>query len=292
MDSVYNALDLLNIGPPDPLRYSLAQLDGEIYADVSSVSIGVGKMFVDLMRDQTHAARSSAALTAEGLRPWVSGFGGAGALYGNGNSHSVSFGGGGVAAGADYRFAPNAQAGVALGYMQSSLSTDGISGSGGMASFAVGTYAGYAAGLWYLDTTLGYSYNSSGINRSIVFPGVVRSACGGRRRSRFSLGRRDRLSLSIGRSGESHAIRVIPGRRRCAKRLHGRRRGSHQPERPQRHDRLGPEPSSARNSPMTCRLALPCRWVFPCVPAGRMISPTSTEASPHISRERRREALS
>ena len=175
-----NALDLLNIGPPDPLRYALAQLDGEIYADVSSVSIGVGKMFVDVMRDQTHLARSSATLGGgEGVRPWVTGFGGAGGLSGNGDAHSVNFGGGGVAAGADYRFGPSLQAGVALGYMQSSLSTNGISGSGGMASFAAGAYAGYAAGLWYLDGALGYSYNSSGLSRSIVFPGVARNASAG-----------------------------------------------------------------------------------------------------------------
>lgn len=180
MGSVYNALDLLNIGSPEPLRSALAQLDGEIYADVSSVSIGVGRMFVDVMRDQTHLAQSSITLGGgEGLRPWVTGFGGAGALSGNGDAHSVSFGGGGVAAGADYRFSPNLRAGVALGHMQSSLSTNGISGSGGMDSFAAGTYAGYAVGLWYFDGELGYSHNSSGISRSIVFPGVVRSASAG-----------------------------------------------------------------------------------------------------------------
>ncbi len=84
MDFVYNALDLLNIGPPGPLRYALAQLDGEIYADVSSVSIGVGKMFVDLMRDQTHLARSDTTpMGGEGWRTWVSGFAG-GAVSGNG----------------------------------------------------------------------------------------------------------------------------------------------------------------------------------------------------------------
>jgi len=180
MDSVYNALDLLNIGPPGLLRYALAQLDGEIYADVSSVSIGVGRMFVDVMRDQTHLARSyTTPAGGEGWRSWVSGFGGGGAVLGSSDVHSVSFGGGGVAAGADYRFGPNLQAGLAVGNMQSSLSTTGISGSGGMNSIAVGTYAGYAAGLWYLDGALGYSYNNSQITRSIVFPGVARSASAG-----------------------------------------------------------------------------------------------------------------
>ena len=128
---VYNALDLLNIGPPGRLRYALAQLDGEIDADVSSVSIGVGKMFVDVMRDQTQLARSSATpVGGEGWRPWVSGFGGAGGVSGNGDAHSVNFGGGG-AAGADYRFGPNLQAGLALGYMQSSFGTTGYPAAAG-----------------------------------------------------------------------------------------------------------------------------------------------------------------
>ena len=43
MDGVYNALDVLNFGAPGPLRAALAQLDGEIYADVPSVAIGMGR---------------------------------------------------------------------------------------------------------------------------------------------------------------------------------------------------------------------------------------------------------
>ena len=179
MDSVYNALDLLNFGAPGPLRAALAQLDGEIYADAPSVTIGVGQMFLDVLRDQTHLARGfTSPANGSGWRPWVSGFGGGGALFGTGDVHGVGFGGGGIAAGGDYRFTPAFQAGVAATYMRSAFSTNGISGSGGLDSFAVGSYAGYAAGPWYVDGAVGYSYNSAGVNRSIVFPGVSRATFG------------------------------------------------------------------------------------------------------------------
>jgi hypothetical protein len=174
MDSVYNALDVLNFGNPTPLRSALAQLDGEIYADLPSVTIGVGQMFLDILRDQTHLARGPVG--DGGLRPWVSGFGGGGALSGNGDTHGASFSGGGIAAGADYRFTPALQAGVAAAYMRSAFNTSGIPGSGGLDSFAVGSYVGYAAEHWYIDGALGYSYNSAGVNRTIDFPGVARGA--------------------------------------------------------------------------------------------------------------------
>ncbi len=174
MDGVYNALDVLNYGNPGPLRSALAQLDGEIYADLPSVTIGVGQMFLDVVRDQTHLARSPVG--DGGLRPWVSGFGGGGGLFGNGDTHGIGFSGGGVAAGADYHFTPALQAGIAAAYMRSAFNTSGIPGSGGLDSFAVGSYAGYAAANWYIDGALGYSYNSAGVNRSIDFPGVTRAA--------------------------------------------------------------------------------------------------------------------
>lgn len=174
MDSVYNALDILNFGNPAPLRAALAQLDGEIYADVPSVTIAAGQMFLDVLRDQTHLARSFTGPLANGiLRPWVSGFGGGGTLFGNGDTHRIGFGGGGIAAGVDYRFSPALQAGVAAAYARSAFGTSGISGSGGLDSFTIGSYAGYAAGQWYIDGAVGYSYNSATVNRSISFLGIM-----------------------------------------------------------------------------------------------------------------------
>ena len=108
MDSIYNALDLLNYGDPTRLRLALAQLDGEVYADVPSVEIATGQMFLHVLRDQTHLARSFVGpMLGDGvLRPWVSGFAEGASLFDDGNTHGISFGGGGIAAGMDYRFRP------------------------------------------------------------------------------------------------------------------------------------------------------------------------------------------
>ncbi len=177
MDSIYNALDLLNFGDPGPLRSALTQLDGEVHADTSSVTIAVGQMFLDVLRDQTHLARSFTGPLANGaLRQWASGFGGGGVLFGNGDTHRISFGGGGMALGFDYRFSPNFQAGVAAAYVRSAFGTSGIPGSGDLDSLAAGSYAAYSVGPWYLDGALGYSYNNAAVGRSISFPGVMRAA--------------------------------------------------------------------------------------------------------------------
>ncbi|VFU10711.1 conserved exported protein of unknown function [Methylocella tundrae] len=177
MDSIYNALDLLNVGSPTPLRLALTQLDGEIYADAPSVAINVGQMFLDVLHDQTHLARSLTGLNnGSGLRPWMSSFGGGGALFGGNDVHGLGYGGGGGAVGVDYVFNPSLQAGVAAAYVRSAFNTSGISGSGSLDSVALGTYAGYTAGNMYIDGALGYSYNSAGANRTIAFPGVSREA--------------------------------------------------------------------------------------------------------------------
>jgi uncharacterized protein with beta-barrel porin domain len=106
----------------------------------------------------------------------VSGFGGGGDLSGGGDAHGVGFSGGGIAFGADYRFTQALQAGVAAAYARSAFSTSGIPGGGGLDSFAVGSYAGYAAGRWYIDGAVGYAYNNAAVTRSIDFPGLARGA--------------------------------------------------------------------------------------------------------------------
>lgn len=177
MDRVYNALDLLNYGEPGPLRYALAQLDGEVYANVASVVIGAGRMFVEVLRDQTHLARvPTVQRLRNGWRPWISGFGGAASLYGNQDFKGVSFSGGGVAVGADYLYSPALQFGLSAAYSGNAFGMNGISGSGNLDSYSFGSYAGYASGNVYLDAAVGYSYNQAGASRSIAFPGVARVA--------------------------------------------------------------------------------------------------------------------
>lgn len=176
-DSVYNLLDLLNYGDPRKLRYALTQLDGEIYANAPSIVIGAGRMFLEVLRDQTQLTRlPSTPRSQNGVRPWISGFGGAAYLNGNQNVSGIRFSGGGAAVGIDYAYNPNFQIGVSAAYSRNSFSMNGISASGNLDSYSFGSYAGYALGSFYLDAALGYSYNPAGVGRSIALPYFARAA--------------------------------------------------------------------------------------------------------------------
>lgn len=188
MDGIYNNLDLINFGDPAPLRSALVQLDGEIYADVSSVEIAAGELFLGVLHSQMRSGHrwsddggpSDAAATATGTwRPWISGMGGSGGISGNGNSHDLNFDFGGVAAGTEYRFDPALVAGIAAGYARSGFGTNGISGNGNLDSFYLGVYASHTAGPWYFDGALGYGHDDGSLSRAIVFPGVSRVVSGG-----------------------------------------------------------------------------------------------------------------
>jgi uncharacterized protein YhjY with autotransporter beta-barrel domain len=202
-DGVYNKLDVLNFGNPAALQYALTQLDGEAYADTATVEIVAAQMFQRVVHDQMRLGRGSGglagniavgALTGDAdstadhaavVRPWISGFGGAGGLGGNGDSHNLNYNAQGVAGGIDHRFTSAVLAGLALGYTHSNFNTSGISGNGYLDTFSVETYASYAPGSWYVDGMLGYAYNQGTLNRSIVFPSFARSASGNPNASQF-----------------------------------------------------------------------------------------------------------
>jgi outer membrane autotransporter protein len=176
-DGVYNALDILNFGQAGPLRHALTQLDGEINSNIQSVMIGAGRMFLEVLQDQTHLARTSTIKRfATGWRPWISGLGGGGYLNGGENYRGLNFTAGGVSFGADYLFNPEFQIGLSGAYTRSSFATNGVSGSGNIDSYSIGSYAGYALRDFYLDAAVGYAFNQAGVNRNIVFPGVSRVA--------------------------------------------------------------------------------------------------------------------
>ena len=85
--------DLLNYGDPAPLRAALVQLDGEIYADYSSIAIGAGQLFLGAVRTQMRAANQAPGP----VQQWLSAISGGGVLSGNGDSHSVNSAIGGLA---------------------------------------------------------------------------------------------------------------------------------------------------------------------------------------------------
>ncbi len=187
MDTIYNALDLLNFGDPAPLQSALVQLDGEVYADVPSVEIEAHRMFVGLLHDRMRTKPGGTAggnllgegLGSNGFRQWVSAFGGAGGLSGSGDTHNLSFDSAGVAAGIERGFDPATLAGIALGYTRANLSTHGISGEGDFDALSFAFYGTYQPGPWYASGAVGYGHDDGSAVRSIVFPGVLRAASGG-----------------------------------------------------------------------------------------------------------------
>jgi hypothetical protein len=176
-DGVYNALDLLNYGRNGNLRYALTQLDGEVNSNIQSVMMASGRMFLEVLQDQTHLARTpTVKRLSNGWRPWISGLGGGGYLNGSENYRGLNFSAGGVSFGADYLFNPEFQIGLSGAYTRSSFATNGVSGSGNINSYLIGSYAGYALHNLYFDAAVGYSFNQAGVSRSIIFPGVSRVA--------------------------------------------------------------------------------------------------------------------
>jgi len=175
MDSVYNALDVLNLTSAPALRNALVQLDGEIYASLPSLAIMGGQAFLGTLREQMRIGRGQAG-NAPPVRTWVSGYGGAGTLAGNGNSHDASLALGGLAAGFEFAPLPTLRAGIALGYARSGASLAGLSGNADANQYSVALHASYATGPFYLDAALGYSYLGTTVNRTIAFPGVLRAA--------------------------------------------------------------------------------------------------------------------
>jgi len=167
MDLVYKKLDLLNFGDPTPLRAALVQLDGEIYADVSSVAIGASQLYLGALREQMRRERP---MTGP-LQQWLTGFGSELDLSGDGDSHDLDSRIGGLAGGFEYRFSPGLVTGVAYGWAYSHFSTSGISGTGDLKTVAITPYARYAPGAWYVEGAIGGAWNDASVSRTIVFPG-------------------------------------------------------------------------------------------------------------------------
>jgi outer membrane autotransporter protein len=213
MDTVYNSLDLLNYGSPDALRAALKQLGGESYADFGYLRMMAGRAFLDVLHQQMRAARlrqpsapaaaeaalslteasaeqagigdlkKSLATAGAGSRRtdaggvWFAPYGAVGAVYGDAATHSVSYGLHGFAGGGDFEVVDDFRIGGAFSHSSTSLSTS-VPALGTNEAFSIAAYASYAPRPWYVDAAAGYAYNWGGLTRTIVFPGILRTAQG------------------------------------------------------------------------------------------------------------------
>ncbi|WP_026606988.1 autotransporter domain-containing protein [Methylocapsa acidiphila] len=104
---------------------------------------------------------------------WAQGVGAWGRIEGDGNAAEISRDLRGFFTGVDQRFGDNWRAGLASGYVNSSLSISARASSANIdtahaAAYAVGTY-----GAWSLRSGGDFAWNMVGANRSIQFPGFV-----------------------------------------------------------------------------------------------------------------------
>jgi outer membrane autotransporter protein len=174
MDLVYKKLDLLNFGDPAPLRAALVQLDGEVYADISTVMIGAGQLFLGTVREQLRRQ----PLGRGPVQTWLTAFGADSSLSGQDDTHDLDFDARGLAGGIEYRSSPAFVAGIAVGWAHSNFGLDGLSGSGTGDTVAVTPYARFAPGAWYVEGAVGGGWSDASVGRTISFPGVYRRAHG------------------------------------------------------------------------------------------------------------------
>jgi outer membrane autotransporter protein len=65
-----------------------------------------------------------------------------------------------------------------VSYSSNAFSTSIPTNNGSNEAVSVAAYATYAPDAWYVDAAVGYAYNWSSLTRTVVFPGVFRTAQG------------------------------------------------------------------------------------------------------------------
>lgn len=199
MDSIYNSLDLINIGDSAPLRRALTQLGGEPYADIPTIETQSASMFLDAVHDEVRLDRVDVNTREVPLRQWLTGFGGAGGLDASGDLHGFDYQIAGIAGGMDRWFGPSLLAGFAVGYARSNFDADQISGNGDIDTVSGAVYASYAPGRFYVDGALGFGHSEGSLERSIVFPGVARRTRGEPTANAFLSDVETGYSIALGR---------------------------------------------------------------------------------------------
>lgn len=203
MSNVINALTLLNTAQADS---AYKQISGEANADMGSVSVSSGQTFMSTLGQQIAQARGantpsagtrvslaslgapvfgngetgvSAGSPARGpWNAWSSGVGVTGKVDGNANSSTLYYSGGGGAVGIDRQFGSDLIAGLAAGYANTNVSTQGVSSSGTVNSYQGALYGSWNPNALYVQGLAGYAYNQNTMIRTINFPGVTSTANG------------------------------------------------------------------------------------------------------------------
>ncbi len=206
MTSVITALTGLNASQAQD---AYNQMSGEAYADTGSVNLFAGQQFMGMLGQQMNTARGASGsgfndgtrvnlaslaapkfgdaetganagspMRAGPWNAWMSGVGVTGKVDGNSNSATFNYSGGGGAVGVDKQVTPDLIAGVAAGYANTSLYTQGVSSNGTVDSYQGAFYGSYNPSAFYVQGLVGYAYNDNSMERTISFPGISSTANG------------------------------------------------------------------------------------------------------------------
>ena len=93
-------------------------------------------------------------------------------MLGDGNTSTLTYNFGGVAAGVDYRFDPRFLVGIGVGYTHGWEWVNGFPGQGWTDSVSVAAYGSFNQGGFYVDALAGYAYYSNQLQRQISIPGL------------------------------------------------------------------------------------------------------------------------
>ncbi|TAJ38655.1 MAG: autotransporter domain-containing protein [Reyranella sp.] len=168
-------------------------LSGQNYSGFSTANVGSSFLFMNTIGQQMRQSRGGAgsgtrvALAQvcdvacdgpdgdESPSPWSlwgSALGGTGSVAGNGNASTLTYNGGGMATGADYRLAPQFLVGLGIGFSSGNQWLSGFSGRGTSDSYQASLYASFTQAAFYLDAQAGYGYNDNQMTRMIAIPGL------------------------------------------------------------------------------------------------------------------------
>jgi outer membrane autotransporter protein len=185
LDNVLNALSLLSNtqGPA-----ALNAISGQPYADFGTTNVNNAAMFMNALGQQMANARGTASTgqrqalaqaceieTCDAVSPlsaWASALGGLGSVLGDGNTSTLTYNFGGVAAGIDYRFDPRFLLGIGAGYTHGTQWVNSFMGQGWSDSVSVAAYGSFTQSGFYLDALAGYAYFNNQLQRQIVIAGL------------------------------------------------------------------------------------------------------------------------
>ena len=173
---------------------ALDAISGQSWADFGSTNLNAGAMFMNVIGQQTAAARGAMGGTrvamaqaceieaCDGTTPlsaWASGLGGLGSVLGDSSASTLTYNVAGAAAGIDYRLDPRFLVGLSVGYTSATQWVNNFQGRGWNSGVSVAAYASFTQDGFYADALAGYAYFNNQLQRQIAIPGLANRMASG-----------------------------------------------------------------------------------------------------------------